>query len=62
MKKQQIIIETQGGEVTNVFGDNIEFIVVNNDTDDPIDWENPIQADPRNAFLLDEVPEQVSHK
>ena len=56
---QQIIIEVMDGKVTNVFGDGIEYIVCNNDTDDPIDWDNPIMADPRAAFLLDEVPAKL---
>lgn len=62
MKKQQIIIETQGGTITNVYGNNIEYVIVDNDTDDPIDFEHPIKADPREAFLLDDIPEPASYQ
>jgi len=60
MQNQPIIIEIQGGVVTNVYGDNIEYVLVDNDTDDPIDFKHPIKADPMEAFLLADIPESVS--
>ena len=49
---QKIFIEVMGGQVTNVYGDDIEYIIIDNDTDDPIDFDHPITADPMEAFLL----------